>query len=251
MLANNFGARGCAIQGGWGPHPEAPGGPAYVAQVHFWQHQLGADLLVAVAMPKKKKSKLRCQRRKAHQEKLRWIGESLDQGDRLLKNAYEDWGRQIKAKGGWVVGRWRLTTVINYSSPFSPLDTEGRDLSPKDPNKVPGALWLKGNQWSLYYNKGEGPDLMQIVKRFQKHVLHVVGRWGESKEAGHVQEKTGRWVEHDHLTMWEYFAITRCNFEITLGHSKNDDGAEQGGRQVTHAFVQLRGKKVALGKLEY
>ena len=79
-----------------------------------------------------------------------------------------------------------------------------------------------------------------------------VGRWEEVKEQGHWDnDRGGIWVRHDHLSTTDYSARTRCNFSLTMGHTKNGDGApERDGRQMTHAWMKILGNEIISGDLE-
>ena len=181
-------------------------------------------------------------RSKKHLEKLQWIGDLSDADEEGIENTMEDWARHIRAKGGWEAGRWRQTSVVAGEI----------HLTAKDVRKKTGALHLRARQWNLFYYKGEGPTIEELVESFQRHPLFAVGRWEEVKEQGHCDDdRGGIWVKHDHLSTRNYSARTRCNFSLTMGHTKNGDGApERDGRQMSHAWVKILGKEIISGDWE-
>ena len=67
-----------------------------------------------------------------------------------------------------------------------------------------------------------------------------IGRWEKVKEEGHWEG--GNWIRHDHLSATDFSVRTRCNLSLTMGHTKNGDGApEKDGRQMSHAWMMLLG----------
>ena len=179
-------------------------------------------------------------RSKKHLEKLQWIGDLSDADEEGIENTMEDWAAHIRAKGGWEAGRWRQTTVSYAESDLSAQDVR---------KKTGGALHLQASQWNLFYYKGEGPTIEELVESFKRHPLFGVGRWEEVKEEGHWDmDRGGIWVVHDHLSTTNYSARTRCNFSLTMGHTKNRDGApEKDGRQMSHAWMKLLGNDTVAG----
>ena len=119
------------------------------------------------------------QREKRRLEKLKWIGELSDQDEDDMSNTMERWAAHIKAKGGWEAGRWRQTKILPYNV----------ELSAKDKSKFPGALWLRNRQWNLFYYKGDGPTIQQIVQACDGHPFFGVGRWETVKDESHL----GKW----------------------------------------------------------
>ena len=169
-------------------------------------------------------------RSKSQLEKLQCIPDLSD-------TKMEDWAAHIRAKGGWEAGRWRQTSVVAGEI----------HLTAKDVRKKTGALHLQArHQWNLFYYKGEGPAIEELVESFKRHPLFGVGRWENVKEKGHWEK--GKWIPHDHLSATDYSVRTRCNFSLTMGHTKNRDGApEKDGRQMSHAWMKLLGNDTVTG----
>ena len=176
-----------------------------------------------------------------HKEKLEWIGHLSDADEVDIDNTIEDWAAHIRGKGGWEPGRWRKTTTL--SSPQI-------QLTAKDPRKKTGVLHLRERRhWSLYYYKGDGPTIETLVESVEKHPLFGIGKWEKKKEEGHWEG--GKWIWHDHLSTTDYSVRTRCNFSLTMGHTKNGDGApERDGRQMTHAWMKILGREIISGDSE-
>ena len=153
-----------------------------------------------------------------------------------MENTIEDWAAHIRGNGGWETGRWRKTKTLSPQI----------HLSPKDARKKTGVLHLRDCHWSLYYYRGDGPTVESLVESFRGHPLFGIGRWEKLKEEGHWEG--GNWIRHDHLSARNFSVRTRCNFSLTMGHTKNGDGApEQDGRQMSHAWMKLLGNDTVAG----